>query len=68
KVVLLGDRLLYYLLQSYDPDFDELFKVAADFSDDTDRTLESCQLFARMLATLAKSEQTRPLDRPGVAL
>ncbi len=68
KVVLLGDRLLYYLLQEYDPDFDELFKVAADFNDETDRTPESCQLYAQLLATLAKSEHARRLDRDAVAL
>jgi lon-related putative ATP-dependent protease len=68
KVVLLGDRLLYYLLQEYDPDFNELFKVAADFSDETDCTAENCQLYARMLATLARSEEARPMDRAAVAL
>jgi len=31
KVVLLGNRLLFYLLLEYDPEFTELFKVAADF-------------------------------------
>ena len=34
KVVLTGDRQLYYLLAAYDPDFRELFKVAADFDDE----------------------------------
>lgn len=68
KVVLLGDRLLYYLLQEYDPDFDELFKVAADFDDETDRTSENCHLYAQLLATLARSEDTRPMDRTAVAL
>jgi predicted ATP-dependent protease len=34
KVVLLGDRRLYYLLAHYDPDFSELFKVEADFEDE----------------------------------
>ena len=67
KVVLLGDRLLYYLLQEYDEDFNELFKVAADFSDEMDRSEESCQLYARMLATLAKESQLRSMDRDGVA-
>jgi lon-related putative ATP-dependent protease len=67
KVVLLGDRLLYYLLQQYDADFDELFKVAADFNDEIDCTRENCQLFAQMLATLARSENTRPLDAAAVA-
>ncbi len=61
KVVLLGDRLLYYLLQEYDPDFDELFKVAVDFNDETDRDPENCHLYAQMLAMLAKDDETRPL-------
>ncbi len=68
KVVLLGDRLLYYLLQEYDPDFAELFKVAADFNDQTDCTSENCNLYAQLLATLARSEDARPLDRTAVAL
>ena len=68
KVLLLGDRLLYYLLQEYDPDFNELFKVAADFNDDTECTAENCKLYARMLSALAKGEKTRPLERGAVAL
>ena len=44
KVVLFGDRLLYYLLQSYDPEFNELFKVAADFEEVIDRNVEVQQL------------------------
>ena len=68
KVVLLGDRLLYYLLQQYDPDFDELFKVAVDFNDETDCSEENCQLYAKLLASLAETNQTRPLERSAVAL
>ena len=37
KVVLFGDRLLYYLLAAFDPDVAEHFKVLADLEDDTDR-------------------------------
>jgi predicted ATP-dependent protease len=33
KVVLVGGRLLYYLLHYYDPDFGELFKVIVDFDE-----------------------------------
>lgn len=68
KVVLLGDRLLYYLLQQYDPDFDELFKVSVDFNDETDCSEENCQLYAKLLASLAESEETRPMDRSAIAL
>jgi lon-related putative ATP-dependent protease len=67
KVVLLGDRLLYYLLHEYDPDFAELFKVECDFNDEMDRSEEACQLYARMLASLARKTKMRSLDRHAVA-
>ncbi len=67
KVVLLGDRMLYYLLSHYDPDFLDLFKVEADFEDDLDRDDSSYELYARMIATMARSVQARNLDRGAVA-
>jgi len=67
KVVLLGDRILYYLLAHYDPDFLELFKVQADFEDEIDRTNDGYGLYARMVGTLARQTRLRPLDRGGVA-
>ncbi|MFO0902821.1 MAG: ATP-binding protein [Pirellulales bacterium] len=67
KVILMGDRFLYYLLQAYDPDFSELFKVAADFSDEVERTPANSLLYARFLATLVKRDRLRPLDRDAVA-
>lgn len=67
KVVLLGDRLLYYLLCGLDPDFGELFKVEADFDDRTGRTPENELLYARLMGTVAREENLRSLDRSGVA-
>ncbi len=67
KVVLVGDRLLYYLLYQYDQDFADLFKVAADFEDEISRTPESCLLYARLIASLARHERCRPLDPSAVA-
>ena len=67
KVVLLGDRLLYYLLYQYDHDFAELFKVAADFDESMDRSDENCQLYARLIATLVRRDRQRPFDRTAVA-
>ena len=67
KVVLLGDRMLYYLLYQHDRDFAELFKVAADFEERMDRTPESCRLYARLIATLARREDLLPFDRSAVA-
>ncbi|MGF2734509.1 AAA family ATPase [Marinobacter sp. DUT-1] len=67
KVVILGDRMLYYLLSHYDPDFLDLFKVEADFEDDLDRDDGCYVLYARMIASMARGVKARPLTRDGVA-
>lgn len=67
KVVLFGDRILYYLLAAYDPEFAQHFKVLADFDDETDRTPESEAMLARMIGAIATAEKLRPLDREAVA-
>ena len=66
KVVLVGSRQLYYLLYHYDPDFPELFKVSADFEDRIDRTPEANELYARLIATLARENELRPFDKHAV--
>jgi lon-related putative ATP-dependent protease len=67
KVVLVGQRHLYYLLHAYDPEFAELFKVAVDFEEDMARGPESDLLYARLIATLARQDKLRPLEREAVA-
>ena len=67
KVVLLGERLLYYLLSAFDPDFLELFKVQADFEEDVARTTETTQEYARLIGTMARQENLLALDTSGVA-
>ncbi len=67
KVVLYGERQLYYLLQAVDPDLGRYFKVLADFDDELDRTPEGEALIARLIATVAAQEKLRPLDRGAVA-
>jgi predicted ATP-dependent protease len=66
KVVLVGERRLYYLLHAYDAEFAELFKVVADFEDDVPRA-DNELLYARLIATFARQEKMRPLDRAAVA-
>ena len=66
KVVLVGERDLYYRLHQQDPDFAELFKVMADFADELPRTAESENHYARLLATLVRRDGLRPLDRQAV--
>lgn len=67
KVVLLGEPMIYYLLSLYDPDFKELFKVAADFADRMDRDREGLSGYARLLASQVEREDLRHLDRGAVA-
>ncbi|MGD8572881.1 MAG: ATP-binding protein, partial [Gammaproteobacteria bacterium] len=67
KLVLTGDRLLYYLLNEYDHEFGRLFKVAADFSEDIKRTPENTLLYARLIASLQRREKLRDFNKSGVA-
>ncbi len=67
KVVLVGERLLYYLLYHYDPDFHDLFKVAADFDETMERQAADHGLYVRLIATLARKENLLPLERDAVA-
>ncbi len=67
KVILLGNRMLYYMLAEYDPEFGELFKVAADFEDEVERNPDNDQLYARLIGTLVRREKLHPFDRGAVA-
>jgi predicted ATP-dependent protease len=67
KVVLIGDRLLYYLLHELDPDFRELFKVAVDFESTVDRSAAGDLAFAGVVATLGRKASLRPFTAGGVA-
>lgn len=67
KIFLFGDSLLYYLLKEYDPEFGELFKVAADFEERIPRNADSDLLYARLISTLARKEALLPFDRSAVA-
>lgn len=67
KVILLGERRLYYLLNAYDPDFSELFKVAADFEDELEADAEGRDSYARIIARVARKDGLRHFDREAVA-
>ena len=67
KVVLLGDPQLYYLLDSHDPDFSDLFKVLADFDSSIERNDEALGTYAGVLARIAREEGLLPYERGGVA-
>jgi predicted ATP-dependent protease len=67
KVVMVGEREHYYLLQSMDPEFSELFRVAADFEDDVERNAFHTAQLAALLGSMAASNGLRPLSRDAVA-
>ena len=67
KVVLFGDRMLYYMLSGADPDLSRHFKVLADFDDEFERTTDNEMMLARMIGSMAQQEGLKPLDRDAVA-
>jgi predicted ATP-dependent protease len=67
KVILIGSRILFYLLKEYDPEFGQLFKVTADFSEEMPRYDGNDLLYAKLIATMQHSEGLREITRDGVA-
>ena len=67
KVVLIGERLIYFLLSEFDPDFPALFKINADMESEIERNPANTQLYARLIATLARRAQLHPLSAEAIA-
>lgn len=68
KVILFGDRVLYFLLAAFDPELAEHFKVLADFEDDVSRSKESELTHARVIASILARDGLKPMERDGVGL
>ncbi len=67
KVIIFGNRSIYYRLAAMDPDFAELFKVAADFDDRIERDKSNIANFTRLLAGITSKENLKPLNKTGMA-
>lgn len=67
KVVMLGDPDIYFMLDQYDPDFSQLFKVLADFDTVIPRDETGLNKYAAVLARIALEEGLPPFDRTAVA-
>lgn len=67
KVIIVGDPLLYYLLYSRDQDFQELFKVKADFAVRMDWDGGTVRQYARFIGTLCQEEDLNHFAPSGVA-
>ena len=66
KVVLVGSRALYYLLEEEDPEFSELFKVEVDFSETIECTKEALNQFAQVIATLVRKNKLAAFEQDAV--
>jgi lon-related putative ATP-dependent protease len=67
KVILLGDRYVYYMLHAADPEFSELFKVSVDFADRIERNPQTDALYARLVGSMVRADGLRHFDRLAVA-
>ena len=67
KVILTGEREIYYTLAQNDPDFLGLFKVQADFDDAIPRSAENDLAYAGVIASIVEEHSLRPVDATGVA-
>ena len=66
KVVLVGSRALYYLLEEEDAEFSELFKVEVDFSETIDCSKESLNQYAQVIATLIRKNKLAAFEQEAV--
>lgn len=67
KVVLIGKPLIYYLLQKFDDDFEELFRVKADYDVTMDADEENTASFVGFISHFVESEGLRHFSRDGAA-
>ncbi|WNB76067.1 Lon protease family protein [Methylomonas koyamae] len=61
KVILVGTRDIYYLLEELDSEFNEMFRVLADFDDHIKRTPDSIGQFVQVMKQQARDAGAKPL-------
>lgn len=67
KVILLGPPNIYQVLYQFEEDFQELFKVKADFSPDMDWTQEQVVNYAAFIRRRVQENGLKHFDRTAVA-
>ena len=66
KIILIGERQLYYMLAAADPDFDQLFKVAVDLDDEVPWDDAHQEGLARLVAGIVRSDELLPFAADAV--
>jgi lon-related putative ATP-dependent protease len=67
KVILIGTSYLYQMMFSLDPDFQELFKIKAEFDTTMPRTDEKVRQYGAFVCGLCDKEGLKHLDGSGLA-
>lgn len=67
KVILLGGYEPFQTLQNFDPKFNKIFKVRADFDYEVKRTDTTIQQYAQFVARVCQAEALVPFSPNGVA-
>ena len=62
RIILIGERWLYYLLCHYDIEFSSLFKVPADIDDDLERSDDNVVQYAKLIARQAQEKELLPFS------
>ncbi len=66
KLVVVGSPNLFYYLSVMDPDFNELFKVKAEFAFEMPLDATLCGYYARLVRLLSEREGLKPFDNGAV--
>lgn len=67
KIIIIGTPGALHLLQAFDEEFRQYFKVTADFETDMDRTPENAALYAAYVAEQCREGGLRPFHKSAVA-
>jgi predicted ATP-dependent protease len=67
KVILIGSPDTYYLLEELDSEFNEMFRILADFDNTIPRTQESTQGFIAVMIKQAADSGAKPLTPAAIA-
>ncbi|GAD79986.1 Lon protease family protein [Vibrio ezurae] len=67
KIILFGDYRTYQLLQHYDSEFAELFRVSADFEDEMKRDHDSELHYTRFISSIVHDNKLLHCDKKAIA-
>lgn len=66
KIILVGDRDIYYLLEEMDSEFNEMFRVLADFDSRIKLTESAIEQFVMLMVKQASDSGALPLTKPAI--